>query len=308
MGLSPATTSSYNSGVNRYLTFCHSYSLSAFPLTELTLCRFVAFLVHEGLSYSSIRLYLCALRHRQLLDGGNDPALHSLHRLHYVLRGCHRSLPLATRPRRLPITPSILRLLHHCWSNLAQNYDIVCMWAACCIGFFGFLRSGEFTCKSWAAYDPGMLSLRDVAIDNRLKPSVLHLTLRQSKTDVFGAGVTLHLGRTGDTILCPVSALLAYLAIRPPTPGPLFLLNSGDPLSRDTLVTTVRHTLSSAGLEVSQFNGHSFRIGAATAASQAGIPDSTIKSLGRWKSSAFTRYLRPPVHSIAANSRRLLHS
>ena len=165
------------------------------------------------------------------------------------------------------------------------------MWAACCIGFFSFLRSGEFTCKSWAAYDPGVLSLCDVAVDSRLKPSVLHLTLQQSKTDVFGAGVTLHLGLTGDNILCPVSALLAYLAVRPPTPGPLFLLNSGNPVSRNTLVATVRHTLSSAGLEVSQFNSHSFRIGAATAASQASIPDSTIKSLGWRKSSVFTRYL-----------------
>ena len=49
------------------------YNLLAFPLSELTLCRFVAFLVQEGLTYSSVRQYLCALRHRQLLDGGPDP-------------------------------------------------------------------------------------------------------------------------------------------------------------------------------------------------------------------------------------------
>ena len=55
------------------------------------------------------------------------------------------------------------------------------------------------------------------------------IKLRQSKTDVFGVGVTIHLGRTGDTV-CPVAALLAYLAIRPSTPGPLFLLKSESPL------------------------------------------------------------------------------
>ena len=101
----------------------------------------------------------------------------------------------------------------------------------------------------------------------------------------------LHLGSIEDNILCPVSALLAYLTVRPPTPGPLFLLNSDNPLSRDTLVAIIRHTLSSAGLEVSQFNGHSFRIDAVTAASQGGIPDSTIESLGRWKSCVFPRHL-----------------
>ena len=131
---------------------------------------------------------------------------------------------------------------------------------------------------------------------------MVHLKLRQSKTDVFGASVTIHLGRTGGTV-CPVAALLAYLAIRPLTPGPLFLLESGSPLSREALVASVCHTFTTAGLDVSRFNGHSFRIGAATTASLAGILDSTIKALGRWKSTAFNRYLQLPVHCIAANSR-----
>ena len=150
-----------------------------------------------------------------------------------------------------------------------------------------------------------MLSLSDVSIDSRENPSIVHLTLRQSKTDVFGVGVTIHLGRTGD-VLCPVSALLAYLAVRPSTPGPLFLLSSGVPLSRQVLITEIRCALASAGLDTSLFNGHSFRIGAATSASLAGVPDSTIQQMGRWKSSAFTRYLRPPVQSMAALSSRLI--
>ena len=120
-------------------------------------------------------------------------------------------------------------------------------------------------------------------------------------------GITVYLGRTGD-VLCPVSVLLAYLAIRPPTPGPLFLLKSGDPLSRTILVAAVRQALVLKKVDVSLFNGHSFRIGAATVASQAGLSDSTIMQLGRWKSSAFIRYIRPPVRSIAALSNSLVDS
>ena len=96
--------------------------------------------------------------------------------------------------------------------------------------------------------------------------------------DIFGVGVTIHLGRTGD-ILCPVSALLAYLALRLDTPGPLFLLQSDQLLSREFLVTAIRWTLLSCGLEDPLFNGHSFRIRTATAITSAGLPDSTIQVL-----------------------------
>ena len=161
------------------------------------------------------------------------------------------------------------------------------MWAACCLGFFGFLRCGEFTCQSWSTYDSLMLSPGDIQVASITNPTVQQVTLRRSKTDTFGAGVTIHLGRSDD-ILCPVKAVLAYLAVRPAMPGPLFLPSSGVPLSRQFLVATIRRDLSSCGLDITRFNGHSFRIGAATTAAQAGLPDSRIQLLGRWKLSSFT--------------------
>ena len=193
-GLSAATTNSYGSGVHRYSAFCAKFSLQAFPSSELVLCHFVAFLVHEGISYSTIRLYLCAIHHCQLLDGGPDPGFASLHRLHYILRGCHQALPSSVCPCHLPITPTVLRLLHQSWSYQAHVYNIVCMWAACYVAFFAFLRSGEFTCSSWSTYDQSVLSLHDMTLDNRLDPTIIHLLLRRSKTDVFGTNVTIHLG------------------------------------------------------------------------------------------------------------------
>ena len=220
------------------------------------------------------------------------------------VHGVRKSLPAAVRPKRLPITPHILRLLYSRWSA-QQSFDNACLWAACCLAFFAFLRSGEFTCQSWTAYKPYMLSKDDIQIDNRENPTMLQVTLRQSKTDVFGVGVNIHVGKTGSYV-CPVAALLAYMAIRPSTPGPLFLLECGIPLSRSVLVNRIRETLSTTDYDVSRFNGHSFRIGAATTAAQAGLSDSSIQLLGRWKSSAFTRYIRPPVQALAAVSRQLV--
>ena len=63
---------------------------------------------------------------------------------------------------------------------------------------FAFLRCGEFTRNSWQSYSRSVLSLGDVLFDHREDPKVPHLTLHQSKTDIFGVGLLIHLGLTGD--------------------------------------------------------------------------------------------------------------
>jgi hypothetical protein len=63
--------------------------------------------------------------------------------------------------------------------------------------------------------------------------------------------------------------------------------------------------LGAAGLDASLFEGHSFRIGAATTAEAAGVEDVLIKILGRWQSSAYLRHVRVPRESLAGVSARL---
>ena len=62
-------------------------------------------------------------------------------------------------------------------------------------------------------------------------PTRMTLLVKQSKTDPFGAGTTLQFGATGD-YLSPLTAMLGYLAVSPPSPGPLFVLEDGATLSR----------------------------------------------------------------------------
>lgn len=286
------------------MNFCQGNGLSPFPLSELVLCRFVAHLFEQSLSINTIRLYLSALRFVQISRGGGDPSMTSLPRLHYVLRGIARSQPKASRPARLPITIEVLEKLFRAWAAVAPNYENTMLWAACTLAFFAFLRCGEFT--SVSSNRPVILAASDVEVDNCHNPTYLRLTLRGSKTDPFGASCALFVGRT-HTQVCPVSAVLAYLSIRPSTPGPLFIQADGTPLSRTALVTAVRAALSTTGMDLSRFTGHSFRIGAATTAAQAGLSDSLIQTLGRWRSSAFTRYIRTPSTVLLSVARTLSH-
>ena len=143
-----------------------------------------------------------------------------------------------------------------------------------------------------------MLSFGDVSIDSHSSPTFISLLLCQSKTDVFGAGVRIYLGRV-DGPICFVKSLLSYLAIRGSKLGPLFQFLDGSPLSQRRLVDAVREALALAEMDVGQFNGHSFRIVAATTASACGIEDSLIQTLGQWKPSAFTRYELTPQSTVS---------
>ena len=145
-----------------------------------------------------------------------------------------------------------------------------------------------------------------IQVDSHVQPTCITVLLTHSKTDVFGTGVTLVIGRTGGPI-CPVAALLAYLAVRPHTPGPLFIRENGTPLTRVYLVAAVCLALSQAGINVQGYLGHCFRIGAASVAAAAELSDSLIQSLGRWKSSAFTTYIRMPPEQLIAVSSQLLN-
>ena len=143
-------------------------------------------------------------------------------------------------------------------------------------------------------YDPEVhLSYKDVAIDDPRKPSCMRITIKQSKTDPFRKGVNLYVGRT-DSDLCPVAALLDYLQHRGSTPGPLFIFASGRLLTRKCFVESVRATLKQANIDQKKYCGHSFRIGAASTAAVKGIEDSVIKTLCRWESVAYLKYVRLP--------------
>lgn len=225
-------------------------------------------------------------------------------RLEYVLKGAKKATPLSNR-RRLPITPTILHALKAVWQKDPNKRNVKMLWAASCLCFFGFLRSGEIVCPSETSFGPlSHLAFADIADDNRSAPSAIQVQIKASKTDPFHQGVTLHIGVAGGAI-CPVAAVLSYMVARGSTPGPLFTWEDGRHLTRDRFVAGVRAALTSAGYPAKDYAGHSFRIGAATTASQHGIQDSLIQTLGRWRSSAYTSYIRTAPETLRGVAKTL---
>ena len=303
-GLAPSTRKAYASGQRKFVEFCrqagklHSNG-SPCPADEWTLCLFVSFLA-DSIQHSSIKVYLSAVRSLHIEQGFPDPLLNCL-RLQRVLRGVKRSQgsPVA---QRLPITDSLLLVIHRALDF--KLFDHCAFWAACMLGYFGFLRAAEFTVPNLAGFSPAIhLSVADIAVDSHQSPTCLCVRIKASKTDPFRQGCHIHIG-LGRAPLCAVHALLAYLSKRGKAPGPLFLLASGQPLSRAILTDWLRQIFSTAGIE-GNFSSHSFRIGAATVAARNGIPDHLIQALGRWTSNAYQLYIRTPSEDLAGFSGQL---
>ena len=80
---------------------------------------------------------------------------------------------------------------------------------------------------------------------------------------------------------------------------------NGPPLTRSLVTDRLRAILLSAGLP-GDFSSHSFRIGAATSAASAGVPDRLIQVLDWWKSNAYKQYIRTPPDLITPAAKSLV--
>ena len=300
--LAASSQRAYASAQATFSRFCGTLGIPVCPASEQVLLLFVADM-SQRVCHSTIRSYLSAVRHLHLASGFQDPLVGAT-RLELALKGLRKRKPRA-RDARLPITPLVLSIVGRTLAQNPDGYECLLLWAACCLGFFAFMRSGEITVPSGVSFDQSRhLTPRDISVDSMVSPSVLRVHLKSSKTDPTRRGVGLFIGRTFNS-LCPVVAILRYLAIRGVDDGPLFQWQDGSPLTRQCLVDKLKVTLQKAGVDPTHYSGHSFRIGAATTAAAKGFSDATIQLLGRWASDSYTRYVRTPRQELSSLSRVL---
>lgn len=78
----------YNAGQKHLIDFCTSYSIEkVLPVSHDTLCYFVSFLAEKGLSHSTIKSYLAAVRSMQIDYGLDNSFDTSMPRLDRVMSG-----------------------------------------------------------------------------------------------------------------------------------------------------------------------------------------------------------------------------
>ena len=235
--------------------------------------------------------YLDGVQCWSKMNGFREEKKH-MPRLKYVLMGINRIQGQShVRPVRPPITWDRLNAIISFIFHTESGHNQAMFSAAILIAFFGMLRVSEFTSPSAFYFNQNIhLSSNDVFID--FQRNLAFIYLKFCKTDQFGVGTTIRVSRLNHQ-LCPVLALHRYLNIRGPHPGPLFIFSDGFYFTRADL-----STLTQALPHVANINTHSLRRGGASALAAAGVSHEIIKTLGRWKSDAYKRYIELSDFSV----------
>ena len=98
-------------------------------------------------------------------------------------------------------------------------------------------------------------------------------------------------------VTCPVRAMKKYRRLCPERSPTLPLFQRSD--GRFCTPGWLNGVLRKAALDPhGRLTTHSLRIGFATAAAAAGVPDTVIRISGRWRGASYLRYVRGPRLSV----------
>ena len=299
MAIAPSSQRTYLNGQKSYSDFYGQFNLRLYPLSESNLRLFVTFLA-RSVGFSTIKTYLAAVRYKntELRFSSN---FDKMPLLHLLVRGVKRSKGVLVRSNRLPITMPIMKSLKEALRSASFNeHDKLMVWASFTTAFFGFLRSSEFCAQSKAAFDPrSTLLVSDVSRESGL----FILEIKVSKADPFRRGHAIRLAPSGKSV-CRVRALEKHLKSCQDSSKPLFMFSDQTYLTRSSLSDTLQSLLQETRHK-GYYTSHSFRIGAASTAAAADLPDWLIKVLGRWSSDCYQHYIRTPANVIDSVSRKL---
>tara|TARA_B100000029_G_scaffold163315_2_gene159429 strand:- start:4931 stop:5884 length:954 start_codon:yes stop_codon:yes gene_type:complete len=127
----------------------------------------------------------------------------------------------------------------------------------------------------------------------------LKITVKKSKTDQFGEGMIKGLPYFENENYCPVKYIKKWLLKSNIKEGPVFRrFTKGSKLSQNrlsdqTVVLLIKKYLKLAGIENTNYSGHSLRSGFATVAADSGADERSIMAMTGHKTSQMVRrYIR----------------
>ena len=255
-----------------YVQFAQRYPISEqFPVRVSNLALFIAYLVSQSYKPSTISSYVSAIGCVHKLKAIPNPTspfliLKLLHARHKQQTIFDSRMPIVK-----PMLERVMLTLVHTGTDQYRQHLFQAMFA---LAFYAFLRIGENTIIGKDRHNAHLIPKNQIRMQTK-HFELKFISYKHSQGQPFSVSVMESQGQGP----CPVRAMQAYLRVRGDRPGPLFQYVTGHAVLRNDLNKELRRALLFCDLDPTTFKSHSFRIGAATTASQLGIPTAR---LGRW--------------------------
>jgi site-specific recombinase XerD len=121
------------------------------------------------------------------------------------------------------------------------------------------------------------------------------ITVKKSKTDQFGEGMTKGIPHFENSLYCPVTSLKRWINFSKIRKGPIFVKFSKGPkitkqrLTDQSVALIIKEYLFKAGIDSKNYSGHSLRSGFATSAAEAGAEERSIMAMTGHKTTDMVR-------------------
>lgn len=286
--LAPSTLNSYRNAWKHYKAFhlIHHPHSKVMPISTTRLGQFISTCHHQNLSPSSVTSMISAISYVHKINNLPNPADSFL--IKKLLHGMRRN---QTKDKRLPFSLKDLTSIMLLLPSLGKsNYYVALYKAVILVAFFGLFRIGELTLSRLG--HSNLIQKENVQIEH--SDSKLTSISIEIKSFKHSAGRTekIPLSLQPQKSICPVRALARYMRYATVSQGPLFQHPNGKPLTVSEFSRVLKKLVTKCHLDPNRYTCHSLRIGGATHAHLLNMPATQIQKLGRWKSSAFKKYIR----------------
>lgn len=299
----PSTLTSYASGLLVFHSWCDSKSLAEAERAPVSQDTIAAFITDLAGAYAgdTIANYVQGVRawHRIYDIPWNINDLH----IQTMLKGARKATPEASKlPKRLPLLVEDITAVRD-YLDLSTPLDAA-VYACLTTTFFTAARLGEFTVPNLNGFNAEIhikpVDVRhDVQDRNGNSVTTFHIPQTKIVPKERGGETVLWAVQEGPTD--PHAALTNHFEInQPPQTAHLFAYRhngSHRPLSKPIFLARLKKALKDAGRP--NKHGHSIRIGATLEYLLRGVPFEAMKSIGRWSSDSFSRYLRKHAQILA---------
>ncbi len=273
------TIRAYKSDFKDFGAFCIKHSFKTLPTEPKIVALYLTYLSSKDAKMSTLRRRLVSIGMIHKLKG------HYLDTKHPViienLMGIKRTKGSIQRGKKPILINQLKAIINVINEEKIEEIKKIRDKSIILVGFGGGFRRTEL-----------------ISIDHEDLEFVtegVKITIKRSKTDQFGEGMTKGLPYFVNETYCPVSHLKKWIKISNIKNGPIFrrfakgCSLTSNRLTDQSVVLLIKRYLELAGIENKNYSGHSLRSGFATVSAESGADERSIMAMTGHKTTQMVR-------------------